>query len=330
MKFIITLLLAVLLVSSTYSSEVQDVEQFVEGLLIGAFGDVGHKVEGCFDEGDKMFEDIEQAIVLFEKGDFASVVAGITLIGQALEELPLAVQKCESLEDVAKELEKIAEEFKDPQALIVHVSGEILWHGVSIFHDVTKSVSDFNAHKYEPAGEDIGDIIKILFVNKLESKREDAVEFIEGFFKGSLRDSAVDVNDCIEDVDEIIDELEKIMTDIESGILVNPEQVFLDFIDLLSEIPKSVVQCEIVPADLEKFEGWVQDLEDMKIMEHRLFNAFLIYPDRVKEDSKDTIDEYKTLMFSESGFHLGDLMYVLFELVNPMEESKSVVQKLLN
>eukprot|EP00345_Euplotes_harpa_P016014 CAMPEP_0168333788 /NCGR_PEP_ID=MMETSP0213-20121227/9830_1 /TAXON_ID=151035 /ORGANISM="Euplotes harpa, Strain FSP1.4" /LENGTH=332 /DNA_ID=CAMNT_0008338207 /DNA_START=12 /DNA_END=1010 /DNA_ORIENTATION=- len=317
MKFIATVFIVMLCMYSVHSSPAQEVVDTVEGILVGAFGEVGKEARTCLQDGEATFQYVEQAIANFKTGTTASIIEGLFYIGKALEELPEELKDCQELPELVKDFEKIAQEFKDPKSLAIHVGKEILFNGKSIYKDVSDSITQFETAQYEPAGEDIGDIVKILFIDEGVKGRKEVTEFVEGFFKGSLRDDSLDIIGCIDDSNEIIDQLEKIISDFENGLLENFEAVFLDIIDLLGEIPRSVLQCENIPAEITKFEVWAFELQDMGTMEKRLFNAFLKFSDRIKEDSKGLIDDYKRGLLRNSGYYLGDVLYVLFELVTP-------------
>jgi hypothetical protein len=325
MKIVLALLL-VFLVSSQAASLVE-IEQLIEGMMVGAFGEEGKAAQECIEDGEKIFVDIEAAIQDFEKGGAVNIAKGLFHIGIALEGLPDSLADCKGAQPILDDIKKIAARFKDTSSLVVHIGQEIIFHGFSIFHDITDCVSNFKKGDYEGAGEEIGDIIQFLLLvdAKKLTGRQESTEFVEGFFKGSLRDDSADVIDCIDDANDIIDELEKIISDIKAGLLDNFEELFLDFIDLLAEIPRSVVQCEAVPADIVKYESWILDLKDSKIMEKRLFNAFLYYGADIKTDSKGLIDDYERGMYTSSGYYLGDILYILFDEVHPI----SIVEGLL-
>lgn len=314
MKFIqLVMLVCVLFAWRCSPTPTQEAVEVVEGILVGAFGEIGHEVQQCLKDGEEIFLDVEEAIKDFERGDRDSIIAGLVKIGEALQLLPKEVKDCESIPEVIKDIEKIAEEFMNPEELIIQIGTEILWHGVSIYKDITDCVSQFKRGAYEPAGEDIGDIIKILFIEmKLEDVVIDAEEFLEGFFKGALEDDSVEINDCITDATEVIEELEKIINDVKSGVTSDLENLFLDFIDLITDSVKSVALCESAPEELEIMLEWAEEMKDLTAMEKKFFNAFLFYPDRLKDDFKNTIDKYEDHTFGDSGFAMGDILHVLF------------------
>ena len=163
MKLIAIFLIAIL--AMTYATKTQEAVDTIEGILVGAFGTVGHEAVECIDDGEAIFDNVEIAIKDFMKGDVADIVQGLFYIGKALEAIPAEVKECGNLTELVSDFEKIAEEFKNPKSLSIHIGKEILWHGKSIYHDVNDAVTQFKSEKYEPAGEDIGDIVKILFMD---------------------------------------------------------------------------------------------------------------------------------------------------------------------
>jgi hypothetical protein len=322
MKFSIVILLICMLSTWTATaSPAQEAVEVIEGILVGAFGDIGHEVKTCIKDGEEIFKDIEEAVKDFEAGGRDNIIAGLIKIGEALQLLPEEVKDCEAIPDLIKDIEIIAAEFLNPEELIIHIGEEIIWHGVSIFKDVKDCVSQFKNGAYEPAGEDIGDIIKMLFLSaKLNDVVIDAEDFLEGFFKGALEDDSVEINDCITDATEVIEELEIIIADIKSGVTEDIEKLFLDFIDLITESVQSVAQCEKAPAELAVMLEWTEQMKDIATMEKKLFNGFLFYPDRLKEDFKNMIDSFEVQTFGTSGFCLGDVLHILFIDISTVNE----------
>lgn len=314
---LLVVLLCLLMAPFVKTDPTQEAIEVIEGILVGAFGEVGHDVKTCISDGEQIFLDVEAAVKQFELGTTEGIIQGIIKIGEAIQLIPEEIKDCEAVVDLVKDFERIAQEFLVPEELIIHIGEEIFWHGRSIFHDVTDCTAQFRSGNYEKAGEDIGDIIYILFLKLApQDVVVDAEQFLEGFFKGALEDDSFEINDCITDGTVVIEELEKIIEDFKNGMTSDIEKLFLDLIDLISESVASVAQCEKAPAELEIMLQWEEDLKDLKKMESKLFDAFLYYPDRIKEDSKDMIDSFKDHVYGTSGFCLGDYLHILFIEVN--------------
>ena len=123
--------------------------------------------------------------------------------------------------------------------------------------------------------------------------------------------------------------LETIVTLTKQGVIKNAEKIFLAFIDLLSEIPKTVVQCEQVPASIVKYLDWIAKLKDIKLMMQKLFNAFKDHATEIKNDFENMITAFHNKKLKPCGQHLGDVFYILFEKTEPLSINK-LIKNLLN
>jgi hypothetical protein len=315
MKVLLVALLAMLLAFSA-ASPLVEAEEVLEGILVGAFGAAGHKVQGCIQDGEAIFRDIESAIPHFEAaikhGNKQELEVALALVGHALSLVPEEVKDCEEIPELVKDIEKIAAEFLNPEALIVEIGEKILWHGFSIFKDVRDVVSDFKRGQYEPAGEDIGDIIRIIFLTLKVDPAHEAIDFLEGFFKGALEDDSVEIEECLIDVETIVEAIETTIGHIENDPLSHLEDLFMDLIHLLADIPKSVSECEVSTDELAIFEQWGEELKDVKGMAGRFYKAFLKYPTELTGDFQTAIDSFKNGDFKSSGFSIGDILNTLF------------------
>ena len=138
MKLVLVIaLICALFMQNTLTAPSSEAIEIIEGILVGAFGDVGHKVKTCIKDGEEIFEDIESAVKHFEKGTRDEIIQGLIDVGKALILLPEEVKDCEEIPDLIKDIEIIAAEFMNPEELIVKIGVEILWHGISIYDDVT-------------------------------------------------------------------------------------------------------------------------------------------------------------------------------------------------
>lgn len=319
MKIVLLILMMwAILVPAAQSTPTAEAIAVLEGILVGAFGDVGHEVKECMQDGQAIFEDFEQAVAYFEKGGLHNVEEGLKMIGAALEKIPEEIKYCKEVTVVITDIEKLVKEFANPVELVVKVAEEIIWHGRSIYRDVKDCVDNFHGHKYYNAGENIGNIIKLIFL-KLRDPVIDAESFLEGFFRGALEDDSIEINHCIDDATVIIEELELIIGDFKKGT-EDYEKLFLDFIDLISESVASVVQCEKIPPEVSIMQQWEEEMKDMSLMEKKMFFAFLYYPDRIKEDMKDMFDTYDAHQFNTTGFCMGDFLHILFVDVKTVKD----------
>lgn len=209
MKLLLVTLLAFFLAFST-ADRVHEAELVIKGILEGSFGAVGEEVVECIDDGALIFEDIEHAIQDFEQAvvskDKAMLVEALQYIGEALKLMPEEIKDCKGVEAFVEDLIKIAEEFSNPAALIIDIGEKIIWHGVSIYKDVNGAVNDFRADKYEEAGIDIGDIIKIVFLNGLGNPVEDVDHLLTHFYKAAFN-LKLDLDTCKTEIESSVDEV---------------------------------------------------------------------------------------------------------------------------
>ncbi len=147
----------------------KDALDLVEGLLIGSFGEEAQDAVKCLEDGEDIVKHIESAIKEFEQGGVTHITQGLKFIGQALEELPKEFKECEHAEGLLDDFEHIIAEFMNPTQLIIHFTKEVMWHGKTITKDISAAKTHINAHQYELGGEDIGHIVNILLVQKVEA-----------------------------------------------------------------------------------------------------------------------------------------------------------------
>ena len=129
----VTLLVLCMTYAHVRADRTQEVIDTIEGILVGAFGEVGREAKTCLNDGEESFKLIEEAIVEIKKDTIISIANGIAKIGQALELLPEELKDCKDLPELLKDFEKIAAEFKDPKSLAIHIGKEILFNGKSIY-----------------------------------------------------------------------------------------------------------------------------------------------------------------------------------------------------
>lgn len=191
MRFVIIALLAFLLTFTQANDVRKEVVDTLEGILVGTFGEIGHEVQECIEDGELIFADIEHAVVLLKSAlqtkSRADLIQAFQYIGDALVRIPSEVKDCEALPEVVKDIEKIAAEFLNPEALIIDIGEKIIWHGISIYHDVTNSVRDFEGGNFFQAGEDIGDIVRIIFLTAFGDPADNVVNFTKAFYQSAFK-----------------------------------------------------------------------------------------------------------------------------------------------
>ena len=313
--FVLLLLTASFTKSETYKD--QDITDVLEGLLVGSFGDIGHQAKDCMKDGTDVYVGFTSAVMAFASRDVVGVLGGIKALGDVIDLIPDEVENCESLSELVKDFSDIAQEFRNPKDISIQIDSEIRWRGVSVFDDIFNSVEHYFQSDFELSGEDIGDIIKSVFLDKsIQNNKNDEIkdieDFLEGFFKGALEKDSVDVNDCIEDAYDLYEELLTVIEDLEDEGFLDIEHILLDLIDLITDAVRSVAQCEKIGPEAKILEEWVIEMENIEEMEYKVFHAFLEFPQRIKDDIQNSIDGYRSKDYLTSGFSLGDLLHILF------------------
>merc|ERR1711937_858337 len=102
------------------------------------------KMKDCLANTESEIKDVEAAIQFLEKKDAHDVLDGLAKLGSALELLPTAVQNCDA---AAKDL------------MVNHAD---------IFRDVSASIDDYHAQKWENCGKDTGATLSKLLVGTNE------------------------------------------------------------------------------------------------------------------------------------------------------------------
>ena len=214
--FIVALLLT--FACFTQANRVTDAEDFLRGLAKGSLGAVGDDIVGCIQDGEEILFDVINVAQNFEKavvhGNKAAFEEGLERIGSIVTLMPKEVKECKNAAGAVVALEKIIVEFTNPTALIVDVGKKIVWHGRSIFKDVKKTVADLKANDYEDAGKNIGDLIKILFLNSLKNPLDDTTDLLTSFYSAAFKlnlDLATCEGELQESVDEIADGIHKVL-----------------------------------------------------------------------------------------------------------------------
>ena len=68
---------------------INDVEQFIAGLIFGLIQeDDLSKIQQCLTNADTLEKEIVEAFDDFSKGDINSIMSGIEVVGEILEQLP--------------------------------------------------------------------------------------------------------------------------------------------------------------------------------------------------------------------------------------------------
>ena len=133
--------IALLTVSEYYAISIQQAEEFLGGLLFGLIQKDDLKaIETCLTDGDQVEKEVNEAIQDFMKGDVASILAGVEVIGTLLTELPEDLKDCQ---DIQGDLTRISNWVKsleaNPTQFLTTVAQNVVHNFGSITREVQKT-----------------------------------------------------------------------------------------------------------------------------------------------------------------------------------------------
>ena len=108
--------------------------------------------------------DLVQAVELFEKQDAQSVLAGLKLLGQAIELIPDACTECQTALNDAKRLYEMIANFKSPLSFAYHVGKDIIVNGVQIYKEIDRAITDYKGSNWRQFGYDCGYALGLVLV----------------------------------------------------------------------------------------------------------------------------------------------------------------------
>ena len=311
------LFFALLLTFTSVMAVNQDVVQTIEGVLVGAFADHGKAAVKCIQDGETTFQEIEEAVKELAKGGVKNIFNGLAHIGEALEQLPVEFQDCESATEILKDFDYIASEFKNPKELIVHVGYEILWYGRSIYKDITGAVANFQEGSFMDAGVNVGDIIHILLVQKtvnmpkITNPAVDVEQLVEGLLIGSFGDEAKAAVECLEDGEEIILDIEKAIKEFEQGGLTHITQGLKFIGEALEELPKELGECEAAEGLFDEFEHIVEEFKNPSQLAVHFAKEILWHGKTITKDVKNAQTHFKAGEYEPAGEDIGAIVKIL-------------------
>jgi len=316
MKYIALFLAIILAFSAVKAEKTKEVIDTIEGILIGAFEEHGKAAVTCVEDGETTFVELEEAIKELAKGTTVSIIEGLYHIGKALEKLPEEFKDCTAAEDLIPDLEHVVDEFKDPKELVVHVGTEILWHGKSIYKDITGAVADFNEGDFMNAGVNVGDIIHILLVQKvlnyLGNPAQEAIDTVEGILVGAFGDEGKQAVVCLEDGEAIVIDIEKAVKEFEQGGVTHIVQGLYYIGEALEELPKEFQGCEAAEGLLDDFEVIIEEFKDPKDLAVHVGKEILWHGKNIYNDIKGAETHFKAAEYEPAGENVGDIVKILF------------------
>merc|ERR1712193_118587 len=163
------------------------------------------------------------------------------------ELLPTAVQNCDAaakdVKDEAPKLLKALEALKHPKELAFHVGKDLIVNHADVFHEVSASIDDYHAQKWEDFGKDTGAALSKLLVGTNEMSlawwpwhRDDQWSvLLKGVLEGfGLTKDLDKMKDCLANTESEIKDLEALKHPKEfafhvgKDLMVNHADIFRD------------------------------------------------------------------------------------------------------
>ncbi len=138
--------------------------EFLKGFLegIGQGGDI-NKLLQCLKDLEDVFKKLKEALEHLKKMKLPDIIQGLTILFEAVREFMSMLKPCSEGFDVIKKL-IAAIAHPDIRKIAMH----ILMHPTQFLHDITGAIGCFGKGDYHCAGKDIGDLLKLMFLSRVE------------------------------------------------------------------------------------------------------------------------------------------------------------------
>lgn len=357
MKIYVVAVIMMLMMFSTRTSAsaVQEVEDLALGLLKGAFEKEYDDLKDCIQDGEDAFVHFKNAILLIKNWSVSDLEKALVEIVAGIKDITKELKECKELVDIIQDLEKIAEEFSNPEALIVIVEKNIFWHGFDITKHLISCIENFEKDNFFGAGEDIGIIIHDLIFSKTTKKItnevilkgffkkalakmaveglkdnifDEVVQFVEGFYTKAFN-ITVNLDTCDSDVDKAWEDIKNAILRMENMTLSDIEQGIADLYRAIPELITAFQDCEAAWPDIERgFEKLVVFKNHTAYIPIAVTKAVSFHPIRTTQDSYAIYKAFTSepVNYRAGGESSGDLLELLIE---EMPTDQPVVQSLL-
>jgi hypothetical protein len=144
-----------------------------------------------------------------------------------------------------EDLNKMAANFESFTAVITMVSKAVS-HSATIFNDAYKASTDYEAHQMVDFGKDLGDIVKVVLIDDLESPIDvvvKAAEAVRGLCDSAFQKTLPNLVKCVDDVEEIIADLDVVVDDFLNGDVSHIINGIQKIGDIISHIPDAIMTC---------------------------------------------------------------------------------------
>jgi hypothetical protein len=254
MKALALLFIALLAATSFESTIPQKIEDFLDGFF-SAFGPWNIDFTACLKDANGIYNEL---IILFNEAkgmDWKNIVKLVGFVEDALDALKVAfaaIKDCKNIPDDMKAIiaQLMAESIHDHEMAILKNTPTIVKDGINFYQDLQKE-------NYIAAGHDIGEILYIVLLAKVELKDPvlDVAQFIVGFFDAVGVDITVDnIKGCISNAEVIYSNILEVVNDLKGLDIKNlfkVIQAIQKIVVIVQEVLADISTCSAIGTDAQ-------------------------------------------------------------------------------
>ena len=306
--------------TATTQVTAQDVLEIAEGILFGIGAKTNYQdIERCIKTNTNIIEDIVQAVQDFETQQQSKVLAGIKLIGEAIEIVPDAITECGGAAADAEKLYKVLAAFKSPTSLIFVAAKNLVLDGVEIYGEITSAVNDFKEGDYVDFGENIGKALAtVLFgspqlsLKALENYQvdpQDILLILKGVLEGvGTQTKFQDINECIDISSQITDEFTNAVEDLAKNTVDDVRKGLILIGEAVQALPDAIQDCKGAEQDTKNLLIMIQAFKNPTTFIYDIAKSLLLNGREIYHYITSAVSAYKNQQWEQFGQDVGQAL----------------------
>ena len=290
--------------------------EFLGGFLDGFIGD-SHLTEiaACEVDAEAEGQAVEKAFADFEAGHKIKAIAEFKKIVSNWQTSLTDCQPADMTDDL-QALEAWSVQFKDPKALIGHITKRFLTHRKEIETDFSTMKTDWASQQYTAAGEAMADLVVAAIgpVNKSDDVELDVMavpDFVAGFmFEITGDNNLAEIEQCYKGGDLVVDDAEAALADIKAGHFITGVQ---DLGKVVYDLPDALADCSGMQDDVATLETYAAQFKNVGQITKEVAKNWLLHGKKIKAD----IAQEKSEWASGDYFNAGKETAAALELLVP-------------
>ena len=126
-----------------------------------------NQVKPCIKETGDSYNDLNTAFQFFQAGDPMSIAQGLAALGQALQDVPAAIQDCTGAYSKASNLASAIAAIQDTATYLSIVGKNVVLNGVDIYDAFSAAIQAFNVGAWKDLGTNFGVASSKLFLDNI-------------------------------------------------------------------------------------------------------------------------------------------------------------------